>query len=86
MLMRSYEESCELIDRIVGRCIREADFATFVLADPEAALKEYDLNEDELDDFRALRAEHPKEADAGWKAIRQHIAAAHAPAAVGKYE
>lgn len=84
--MRSYEESCELIDRIVGRCIREAEFGSFVLLDPEAALKDYDLNEDELDDFRALRAEHEKEAGEGWQAIRQHIASAQAPFALGKYE
>jgi len=75
MPMRSYEESCALIDRIVGRCIREAEFAPFVLSDPEAALKDYDLNEDELDDFRALRAGHQKEAGEGWAAIRERIRA-----------
>ena len=76
--MRSYEESCELIDRIVGRCVREAQFASFVLSDPEAALKDYDLNEDELDDFRALRAGHQSEAEEGWEAIRERMAALQA--------
>jgi hypothetical protein len=71
--MHSYEESCSLIDRIVGRCVREAEFASLVLSDPEAALKDYDLNEDELDDFRALRADHAAEAGEAWEEIRERI-------------
>lgn len=73
--MRTYEESCELLDRIVGRCIREADFAGDVLADPENALSGYGLNEDEMDDFRALKAEHEQEAAIEWDKIRQGMGA-----------
>ena len=68
--MRTKEESCALLDQIVGRCVRDVRFATDVLADPEAALKEYELNEDELDDFRALKDRHHHEAAEGWEAIR----------------
>jgi hypothetical protein len=68
--LRSYEESCALLDRIVGRCVRDADFARAVLDDPEAALAPYALNEDELDDFRTLRRDHREEAMSGWAQIR----------------
>jgi hypothetical protein len=71
--MRTYEESCALIDQIVGRCVREAAFASLVLSDPEAALAEYKLNEGELEDFRALRAGHRQDADEVWNTIRAHI-------------
>jgi hypothetical protein len=71
--MRTYEESCALLDQIVGRCVRDEAFARAVLADPEAALQEYELNEDELDDFRALRDRHREEAAAGWAAIRRGL-------------
>jgi hypothetical protein len=74
--MRSYDESCALLDRIVGRCVREASFANAVLANPELALKEYELNEDELDDFRTLKARHSDEASQTWSAIREGMAAA----------
>lgn len=73
--MRTYQESCTLLDGIVGRCVRESDFAAAVLDDPAAALREYDLNGDELDDFLALRADHKDEAAETWKTIREHIAA-----------
>lgn len=72
--MRTYEESCTLLDGIVGRCVRDAEFAASVLADPETALQEYQLNEDEMDDFRALRAEHPIEAGEVWNQIRTRVA------------
>ena len=72
--MRSYEESCALLDGIVGRCIREADFAERVLSDPEAALREYQLEEHELDDFRELKKDHREEAAQGWRAIRERMA------------
>ena len=72
--MRTYEESCALLDSIVGRCIREADFAARVIADPEAALVEYQLDEDELDDFRSLKARHSEEALETWTAIRTGVA------------
>lgn len=68
--MRTYEESCARLDPIVGRCVRDVAFATSVLGDPEGALKEYELNEDELDDFRSLRDGHREEAAEGWNAIR----------------
>ena len=76
--MRSYEESCALLDQIVGRCVRDAGFASAVLGDPDGALAEYELNEDELDDFRALRARHRDEAYEGWAAIRDAIEAGRA--------
>jgi hypothetical protein len=72
--MRTYDESCALLDRIVGRCVREAHFADAVLHDPETALKEYELNEGELDDFRALKARHRDEASETWSAIRNGMA------------
>jgi hypothetical protein len=73
--VRSYEESCGLLDRIVGRCVRDGAFASAVLEDPEGALAEYELNDDELDDFRALAARHRDEAAEGWAAIREAIEA-----------
>jgi hypothetical protein len=74
--MRTYDESCALLDRIVGRCVRESDFADAVLNEPETALKEYELNEGELDDFRALKARHRDEASETWSAIRNGMTAA----------
>jgi hypothetical protein len=71
--MRTYEESCALLDQIVGRCVRDVGFAIAVLADPAAALREYELNEDELDDFRALKDRHRDEAAEGWAAIRAYL-------------
>ena len=43
--------------------------------DPETALKEYELNEGELDDFRALKTRHRDEASETWSAIRGGMAA-----------
>ena len=71
--MRTYEESCALLDSIVGRCIREAAFAERVISDPETALAEYQLDEDELDDFRSLKARHSDEALETWAAIRTGV-------------
>jgi hypothetical protein len=76
--MRSYDESCSLIDEIVGRCIRIPEFASSVLSDPEVALKEYGLNEDELDDFRALSAGHREEAGEVWETVRTGMGSARA--------
>jgi len=45
-----------VLDGIVGRCIRDLDFGRRVLENPDLALVDYDLTEDELDDFRALAA------------------------------
>ena len=71
--MRTYEESCALLDQVVGRCVRDADFACDVLEDPETALAEYELNEDEMDDFRSLKRRHRDEADMVWSAIRKGL-------------
>jgi hypothetical protein len=73
--MRTFDESCVLIDRIIGRCIRDAAFAEWVLKEPEAALAEYRLEEHELDDFRALKTRHAKEAAEGWANVRAAMAA-----------
>jgi hypothetical protein len=71
--MRSYEESCALLDQVVGRCIRVPAFGKALLSDPVAALREYELNEDELDDFRALCDEHREEAREVWETIRAEM-------------
>jgi hypothetical protein len=71
---RTYEESCELLDEIVGRCVRDADFAEAVLDDPERALRDYLLNPHELEDFVALKTRHRKEAATAWRAIRSAMA------------
>jgi len=71
--MRSYEESCAWLDEIVGRCVRDAKFATWVLEDPNSALKPYGLSEEELADFTALKTRHRAEATEGWAAIRAEI-------------
>ena len=76
--MRSYDESCALLDRVVGRCVRDPAFAASVLEDPESALAEYHLNEDELDDFRSLKARHREEAAEAWHAIRNGMTAIQA--------
>jgi hypothetical protein len=76
--MRTYDESCALLDRVVGRCVRDAAFAASVLEDPESALAEYELNEDELDDFRSLKARHREEAAEAWHAIRSGMTAIQA--------
>lgn len=70
---RSYEESCLLLDKIVGRCVRDENFARQVLDEPEIALQPYDLNEDELEDFQVLSAHHREEAGAIWAEIRNRM-------------
>jgi hypothetical protein len=66
---RSVEESLRLVDRIVGRCVREPEFARVVIADPDTALREYELTDDELEDFRVL-SEGDREATlSGWAAL-----------------
>ena len=64
------EESTALIDKIVGRCVREASFAKCVLEDPRRALTEYGLNKAELDDFLALQR-HANEASDAWAQLRK---------------
>jgi hypothetical protein len=68
--MRTFAESCALLDKIVGRCVRDAAFADAVLDDPVVALAEYHLDPEELADFVALQKGHRAEAAAGWAAIR----------------
>jgi len=70
---RTYEESCALLDEIVGHCVRERAFAHEVLDDPAAALASYHLHQHELDDFVTLSRDHPKAAAAGWAGIRDAI-------------
>jgi hypothetical protein len=64
------EERLALLDTIVGRCVRDRAFADRVLSDPDEALREYALDEGELDDFRALAASRRDEAIAVWAALR----------------
>jgi hypothetical protein len=78
---RSYDESCRLLDSIVGRCVRDAAFGDAVIADPEAALAAYRLEEHELDDFRALSTRHSDEARAAWSSIRAALPPGWPPAA-----
>jgi hypothetical protein len=73
--VRSVEDSVALLDRIVGRCVRDAEFGRRVLACPETALAEYGLNADELDDFVVLQRDHAEEARAGWARLRAILAA-----------
>jgi len=65
-----------MIDLLVGRCVRDPEFAAAVLADPEAALSEYALSEDELEDFRVLSKGDHRATLSGWaklhKAIEDH--------------
>jgi hypothetical protein len=72
-MTRTLEESLSLIDRVVARCVREPDFAASVLTDPDGALRDYTLNEDELDDFRALSAGDRDAILSGWAALRDSI-------------
>lgn len=70
---RSYEQSCSLLDQIVGRCVRDPEFSSRVLENPQAALSEYALTDHELDDFLALKAGHSAEAAQVWEAIRARM-------------
>jgi hypothetical protein len=67
---RTAEEATRVIDEIVGRCVRDPDYAERVLTDVEATLAEYDPCEGILDDFRAL-VECREEALAGWQELRR---------------
>lgn len=69
--MRTIEQSTALIDQIIGRCVREADFGERVLRDPAQALAEYQLNQAELDDFLALKAQYAEEAAMHWANLRK---------------
>lgn len=67
---RTYEESCAVLDEIVGRCVRDLDFGCRVLEDPATALEPFHLHQHELDDFLTLRRDHRDRAAAGWESIR----------------
>jgi len=67
---RVLEERLALLDTIVGRCVRDAEFASRVLASPEQALLEYGLDAGELDDFKALAATRREEAVSVWAGLR----------------
>lgn len=69
-MVRTFEESCAYLDEIVGRCVRDAAFSDHVLSDPEAALADYGLSVDEMDDFRALRDRHFQETRLAWATLR----------------
>jgi hypothetical protein len=71
-MQRTFEEATKVIDEIVGRCIRHEEYGERVLSDPEAALAEYEPDEDILDDFRAL-AEHRDEALDRWRRLRSIV-------------
>ena len=71
--MRTFEESCVYLDQIVGRCVRDAEFAAAVLEDPDAALASYGLTEDELDDFRALKNMSRDETSRAWEQLRADL-------------
>jgi hypothetical protein len=70
---RSYEQSCKLLDQIVGRCVRDPHFSAQVMADPRAALQAFNLTEDELEDFLILQDGHLAEATQVWSAIRDRL-------------
>lgn len=70
---RSYEQSCKLLDQIVGRCVRDPGFSALVMSDPREALREFDLTEDEIEDFLILKEDHFAEASQVWSAIRERL-------------
>jgi hypothetical protein len=70
---RTANESVRLIDRLVGRCVREPGFAAAVLANPDVALCEYELSQDELDDFRVLSARDHGATLSGWARLHDVI-------------
>ncbi len=72
-MTRTAEESLRLIDLLVGRCVRDPEFAAAVLADPDATLSEYALSQDELDDFRVLSKRDHRVTLSGWAKLRQAI-------------
>ena len=68
--MRTVEESIALIDKIVGRCIREPEFGRAVIDDPETALRDYQLNKEEMGDFLALRVKVGEDAISYWRDMK----------------
>lgn len=69
---RTMEEATKVIDEIVGRCVRDPQYAVRVLDHPEETLAEYDPCEGILDDFRAL-AKTRDEALSHWLEIRSFV-------------
>lgn len=72
-----------LMDGIVGLCIRDLEFGRRVLEDPVTALRDFGLEQDELDDFVAL-AKVPGVLDSwrGWHEVfRAGPASQHSPSA-----
>jgi hypothetical protein len=72
---RTLEESCAYLDQIVGRCVMDAQFAAAVLEDPDRALAAYELTEDELDDFRALKNRYRDGTSRAWERLRADLEA-----------
>lgn len=72
-MIRTAEESLRLIDLIVGRCVRDHEFAAAVLTDPETTLSEYALNEDELEDFQELSKHDHRVTLSGWAKLHEAI-------------
>lgn len=70
---RSVEESTTLIDSIVGRCVRDPEFARAVVSSPHSALAEYELNQGELEDFIALRRDIGEGAITTWDGLRSLV-------------
>ena len=68
-MVRTIEEATQVVDEIVGRCVRDSEYGEHVLNDPETALAEYEPCEDILDYFRAL-AEHRDDVLAAWQRLR----------------
>lgn len=71
--MRDVSESIALIDNIVGRCVRDPEFARAVIADPRAALASYGLNAGEEADFLALSEKLGASALETWAGLRDSL-------------
>ena len=69
---RTMEEATRVIDEIVGRCVRDPEYAQRVLDSPEMSLAEYDPCEDILDDFRVL-ARNREETLQNWRKVRSFV-------------
>lgn len=76
--MRDSVASTALIDGIVGRCVRDPEFAQAVISDPRSALAGYGLDEEEEADFLALREKVGTGALTTWSALRQALFGADA--------
>jgi len=70
---RNLDESISLIDALVGRCVREPEFARSVIADPLVALAAYDLTDGEMADFLALKRDVGTGAIRTWNGVREAV-------------